>query len=361
MKLLLYISKTDYKDEVSRLLTDALSKAYGDDAELRHEASLKGLSPTLVHVFGCWSWAAADMVFKAHGRGIPTVYSPLGGLMPWQLQARMHSRRIQTRSFQKRMTVEARALLAFSKLEGEQLLRSGWNEKVLCVDNSFVTNCISKEEMIQKIRAFYQKVIDSNSASLLSLTAITLIGRILQASLDRDSFLDEQRKAELLDRLQELGEEEWRSIFLYADDELALDHLRQGIDYLKVPAPEIPVEEIDRFAPCRPYSEQPLAIEGAHPEREIAEIFRMLQSEIRRGAMPLGRLAELYRILRFTDYDEAEFARLVKQGRQEKFVGRMLGIMADILGLTEGFMPLAPIHDSETERLARNITKTCRL
>lgn len=360
MKLLLYISKADYKDELSRLMTDALVKAYGNDAELRHEASLKGVSPTLVHVFGCWSRAAADMVFKAHGRGIPTVYSPLGGLMPWQLQARMHSRRIQTRSFQKRMTVEARALLAFSKLEGEQLLRAGWNEKVLCVDNPFVTNRISKEEMIRKVRAFYQKVIDSNSASLLSRATIGLIGGLLQASLDRDAFLNEQRKVGLLDCLQELGEEEWRSIFLYADDELVLDRLRQGIDYLKVPAPEIPVEEIDRFAPCRPYSGQPLAIEGAHPEREIAEIFRMLQSEIRRGAMPLGRLAELYRILRFTDYDEAEFARLVKQGRQEKFVGRMLGIMADILGLTEGFMPLAPIHDSETERLARNITKTCR-
>lgn len=360
MKLLLYISKADYKDEVSRLLTDALVKAYGNDAELRHEASLKGVSPTLVHVFGCWSRAAADMAFKAHGRGIPTVYSPLGGLMPWQLQAQMHSRRIQTRSFQKRMTVEARALLAFSKLEGEQLLRSGWNEKVLCVDNSFVTNCISKEEMIQKVRAFYQKVIDSNSASLLSLTAIALIGRLLQASLDRDAFLDEQRKAELLDRLQELGEEEWRAIFLYADDELALDHLRQGIAYLKVQAPDIPVDDIDRFASCRPYTGQPLAIEGAHPEQEIAEIFRMLQCEIRRGAISLGRLAELYRILRFTDYDEMEFTRLVKQGRQEKFVGRMLGIMADILGLTEGFMPLAPIHDSETERLAKHITKTCR-
>ena len=71
MKLLLYISKADYKDEDCRLLTDALSEAYGDNAELRHEASLKGVSPTLVHVFGCWSRAAADMVFKAHGRGIP--------------------------------------------------------------------------------------------------------------------------------------------------------------------------------------------------------------------------------------------------------------------------------------------------
>ena len=143
MRLILYMSKTDYKDEISHQLIDALLKAYGEDAELRHEASLKGTPPTLVHVFGCWNRTAADMIFKAHRKDIPTVYSPLGGLMPWKLKEQKYGRQLKMLSFQRQMTTKAYALLAFSQLEAEQLLEIKWNEKVQFVENPFVTNHIT--------------------------------------------------------------------------------------------------------------------------------------------------------------------------------------------------------------------------
>ena len=357
MRLILYMSKTDYKDEINRRLMDSLLGAFREDAELRHETSLKGAPPTLVHVFGCWNRTAADMIFKAHRRDIPTVYSPLGGLMPWNLKDRKYARQLKMLSFQRQMTIEARALLAFGKLEAEQLLEMKWNNRTQFVENPFITNQISEEGMIQKIRAFYQKVLDSNSSSLLDRNTLGIIGGLLQASLDKDAFLDESHKTELLNAIRNLKEEDWRTILLYASDELIINRLLQGISYLKIQAPDIPLHDIDRFAPNRQYTEQPIAIEGVEPEKELAKVFKTLYNEVNHDSMPLSHLADLYKILRFTDYDENEFEGIIRKGRQEKFAARILGAMADILNLTEGFMPISPINDGETGRLIKNITK----
>lgn len=355
------MSKTDYKEEVNRLLMDALLGAFGEDAELRHEASLKGTPPTLVHVFGCWNRTAAAMIFKARRRDIPTVYSPLGGLMPWKLKEQKYDRQLKMLSFQKRMTAEARAILAFSKLEAEQILKSKWNERVQQTGNPFVTNQISEDEMLREVHAFYQKVLDSNSSSLLDRNMLGIIGSLLQASLDKDAFLNEDHKARLLKATQNLKDEDWRNIFLYASDELIIDRLRQGIAYLKIPAPDIPLQEIDRFAPTHQYTGQSITMVGAEPEKELAKVFRMLYSEVDHDSMPLSHLADLYQILRFVNYDENEFENIIRKGRQEKFVARILGTMAEILNLTEGFMPIPPINDGETDKLIKNITKIRKL
>lgn len=361
MRLILYMSKTDYKDEINHQLIDALLKAYGEDAELRHEASLKGTPPTLVHVFGCWNRTAADMIFKAHRKDIPTVYSPLGGLMPWKLKEQKYGRQLKMLSFQRQMTTKAYALLAFSQLEAEQLLEIKWNEKVQFIENPFVTNQISEEGMLQKIRAFYQKVLDSNSSSLLDRNTLGIIGGLLQASLDKDAFLDENHKTGLLNAIRNLREEDWRTIFLYASDELIINRLRQGIAYLKIQAPDIPLHDTVRFDPNRQYTEQPITIEGAEPEKELAKVFKTLYGEVRHDSMPFSHLADLYQILRFVNYDENKFESIIRKDRQEKFVGRILGVMANILNLTEGFMPISPVNDKETDRLTGNITKIRRL
>ena len=48
---------------------------------------------------------------------------------------------------------------------------------------------------------------------------------------------------------------------------------------------------------------------------------------------------------------------MLRHLRMQKFASRLLFVMKDILGLTEGFMPLEATDDKATDRLRKAITK----
>jgi len=357
MNIILYIPKETEKEECYHQLVSALKHQIGEDATVTNIASFKNTLPNLIHVFGCWNYAAAMMLFKAHKAGIPTVYSPLGGLQPWALKKHKGDKEMKQLAYQKRMTSLASALHATNKLEYENLLKLNWNNRLQIIENKEITNDISEEEMGSKMQVFYQKVLDSNSYSLIDHDTFNIIGNLLQAGIDKDSYQNNDTKADLINRLQQLKKEDWRHIFLYASQELILDKLYEGLTRLQFHAPSINLDEIELFPIDNHYSNNKITIDPNNLESSLCKAFHTLHEELKHRTAPLSHLSDLYEFLRFTSYNEDLFAELTEKSGLYKFTSRVIGVLQDCIGLTEGFMPILPIHDKETDKIKKGLTK----
>lgn len=357
MSIILYMSEANYGKEVNRQLVDSLLQALGDGAELRHEASLKGVRPSLVHVMGCWNREAASMISKSRRNRVATVYSPLGGLMPWNIENHKAEKELDMLTFQKRMTADATAIHAFSELEERQLRSLGWNRHITLIGNPFTTGRLSVNEMTSRMLTLYQKTIDTEPQFMLGKGALKVIGSLLQAAVDKDAWHDEARRNELQLAMNQLTDDDWRYIWLYSSDELITLLLRQGLAVLKLQAPETDTRGVERFPVIRKYCESHLMIDTEDAASGMANVLKTMRSEAANDTMSMSHLADLYRLLRFTDYDEDCFSDIIHKRRMEKFTRRMLAILTSTMGLTEGFLPMAPLQDAATKRLANKITK----
>lgn len=357
MNIILYIPKETEKEECNHQLVAALKHYIGEDATVTNIASFKNTSPTLIHIFGCWNYAAGMMLFKAHKAGIPTIYSPLGGLQPWILKKHKGDKQIKQFAYQKRMTSLASAVHITNKLEYENLLKLNWNNRLQIIENKEVTNCISEEEMGSRMLVFYQKVLDSNTYSLIDKEKFCIIKNLLQAGIDKDFYRNNETKKDLVNRLQNLKNEEWRHIFLYASQELILDKIYDGLTRLQFHTPPFNFNQIERFPTSNHYSNKKITIDPNKLEESLCKAFHALHEELKHQTAPLSHLCDLYELLRFTSYNEDLFAELIDKSGLYKFTSRIIGVLQDCIGLTEGFMPILPIHDKETDKIKRDLTK----
>ena len=74
-----------------------------------------------------------------------------------------------------------------------------------------------------------------------------------------------------------------------------------------------------------------------------------------RQTLPLLLLHELAALLTQSDYDENAFSKNLKRYAIEGFFPRLEQILAEQSSLTEGFMPLPPVDDRETERMRKYV------
>lgn len=82
-----------------------------------------------------------------------------------------------------------------------------------------------------------------------------------------------------------------------------------------------------------------------------------LRYEMEHQSAPLLHLLDLYEVLRFEDVDEDRLVEILKIIAIEGFAAHIMGVTHRVLGLTEGFMPMSPKDDKETDLMVRSITK----
>ena len=68
-------------------------------------------------------------------------------------------------------------------------------------------------------------------------------------------------------------------------------------------------------------------------------------------------LVELFKSIRYSDYDEDMVQRMFKQLGIRKFAARMLQVMKETYHLEEGFMPIFPINDHKTDEIRKQLFK----
>jgi hypothetical protein len=378
-KILLYIPSETYQAAIThafvQLLYDSLDKidevalATSTDAE-----ELKHLSDfAVLHVFGCWNVGANRLLLKANRMNIPTVFSPLGGLQPWVVK---HHRVSHQHRLQREMVQAASAVHVCGKLERETFCRLKLNKKVALIKNPVLTSLVSAEETCHDMRRLYRKVIDSNARRLLTPDQQSIIGRLVQLGVDAETLHDHKHCDQLKADVEQLTSEAWRMIFIYAADEYVTPLITEALGRLKLDVPFIDMKVIDRFPDGHEYNTGGLegndllshnillktrlsewVKKSEKTERHLLVQMANIKYELERRKAPLSHLADLYASLKFDNMDEVRVAELFHDFKLENFAARMMAVEHNVLGLSEGFMPITPKEDKTAKIMEHKITK----
>ncbi|MCH3969251.1 MAG: hypothetical protein LKE47_02205 [Prevotella sp.] len=150
MKIYLYINKSISKIDIWRDYMSAVSRC--DHTDQLSEADL-------LHLLGAWDYRASRLAGKARKMGIPYIFSPLGGITPWNMRHPAHKRFFQRLNYQKSMIKYADAVLVTTPLEMQYLKKLKWNFQLYRIPNPVLTHLLSEEEMRSKMEEVYARVL----------------------------------------------------------------------------------------------------------------------------------------------------------------------------------------------------------
>ncbi|MBM6993264.1 MAG: hypothetical protein I3J02_08375 [Prevotella sp.] len=379
LKVLLFISPKVDAQPVNHELTTSLALTLKDEADVDLRTSWNGMdadalrSYHIIHIFGCWNLPSAHLMTKAHRLHIPTVYSPLGGLQPWIIRKHRSS---YDYTLQRQVIQKASAIHVCSNLESEKFARLGWNPRSILIKNPILTSLITFEEMGKAMLRLYRKVLDTQARLLLDEHSRQAIGHLLELGVDKDVLFDHQHCQAMKENLALLTDADWRRVMIYAADEHIVTILRKGLERIQFVAPEVVIEQIDRFPELQQYAEGDLKSNELcyqHPstmarldanlkelevnERKLCIELLNLKHEITRHQAPLLHLANIYSTIRFLDMDEDRIKEIAREMGLADFAERLMAVLRDVMRLSEGFMPFHLKDDKGYKELSQNITK----
>lgn len=335
----------------------------------------------ILHVFGCWSNSACTLCRKAYSRKVPYIITPLGGLQPWEM---VHHNNTLLQNNQKKATQRATAIHVCGKLEQQTFDRLGWNKNVCQIKNPVLTSLATFEDLTSGMLALYRKALDSNARLRIGDREAEAIGRLVQIGIDAQAVSDKTVVAALKETLASLSDEAWRRILIYIADENIEEIVKEALAIIEVAYPHLDIQTIDRFDTDTPYAKEPLKDDALLSrnillrnkvkeafanndinngtssditEQRVCTALLNLQYEINHDAVPLRHLADLYSLMRYANFDEDIFKIMAREMGIAEFAGRVMSVMANVLRLTEGFMPVVPKNDSKTLEMQKQITK----
>ena len=307
----------------------------------------------LLHIHGCWrlqAWTLARMALK---QGVRLVFSPESQLEPWVMKEGYWNDKLPKELLYQRWIVKkSYAVIVQGKMEEECLRRLGWNSRLVIIRNPQITNTISQQAAEKQQEQVYRKVMDSNQLELMSDKIRHMLRLFIKAGITGDKrWIDEE--------LISLDTEQWRQILCYAHQEQLSDVVRRGILALRYDAPDIQASDIDYFVPDG--YEMPTTIEHVIGSSFVTEndrllaTFRQLRKLWLRRRLTIAHLVELDKELRFHPFDEERLCEDLKEYHLLKLAARLMRLMADFTGITEGFMPMAPLNDRITQQMRKQI------
>ena len=375
----MFISPKVDAQNVNHELTTRLAHTLQDVADVDLKTSWSEMDSEalkayhIIHIFGCWNLPSARLLNKAHHLHIPTVYSPMGGLQPWVIrQHRTH----YDYSLQRQVIQKASAIHLCSNLESEKFGTLGWNSRTALIKNPILTSLITFEQMAAMMLSLYEKVLNTHARLLLSDHSCEAIGHLMELGVDRDVLFDQKHCEAMRQNLVLLDTTDWQRIFLYAADEGITEVLKKGLDRIQFVAPEVVIEQIDRFSSTHHYVEGDLKDSELcypHPstidklnellkpqesqERAVCTQLINLKQEMGRGEAPMLHLANIYCSFRFTEMDEDRLCDVVREMGLSDFAERLMAVLSDVMRLSEGFQPFKTRDDRGYQDMKTDITK----
>lgn len=369
MRILHYIPILKTGDLVSddlRILVEAMK----DMADVRMVTAkedvmntMNAFQPNIIHVHACWNHKAATFVKVAVETGYTVVISPHWGLEPYSMRHEQHIEKLlKSNLYQRRMIQRAAALLVTTESERTHLMKLGWKKRINVVRSSILDQLTTPEQQATETICFYQKVIDTRYFKLMTDMEKNAVRSLLCIGTSQESvqlLLSKEQQGDL----QALLPEQWKRILLYADDEDIREITEKAIQRMQLNVPDIDTLSIDRYQTIHPKTKGTLDTSASREkavrvttreEKEICTICAMLlaaQQQYKQKTLSMRHVAELYEAIKYYDFDEEQFARIVKRLGIRKFTARMLQIVSDDLYLGEGFLPMPPLNDRGTQRL----------
>lgn len=311
---------------------------------------LRNVHYDILHVHGCWHHSAYMVVREAFKCGSRLVLSPHGELEPWVIENNYWKEKLPKKIlYQRAIVKKAYAIVVQGKMEEECLRKLGWNSRLIIIRNCLITNTISQKEMAQKMSSLYRKIMDSNTLELMMDDTRRSLRQLIKMGITTDQrWLDDTIEVH-----------QWREVFCYAYQEHIYDVIQRSINLLKLDTPEVDCKQIDYFVPDG--FQESVSIGSAigssfasENDRLIAT-FRYLRKLYQQHTLAIAHLIELDRELRFHDCDEEALAESLEERSLDQFAARLMQLMSELTGFTEGYMPLKPLNDRTTRQMRKQL------
>jgi len=326
--------------------------------------------PDIVHVHACWDYSSSKAVNVAYDMKIALVVSPHNGLEPYTMRNEQHLTKLLKRViYQHKMILRADALIATSSWEHDNLMSLGWKKRVCMVSSSVLNSCVTVAQMAEGVLRFYDKVLDTRYFLQMSSLEKEAFCSLLHVSKTRDIHHTQLSEEHFL-TLRTLKYEQWRRLYMYADDEGVRPLIDRAICLMQIEAPKIETEAIDRYHTSHPKDTGELECKvllddtasvkdklddeiGTDEEvlQTICIMMLNIRHHLRGGTLSMNHIASLYDAVRYEDYDEDRLDEILKRLRIKKLTARMLQILKEYVYLPEGFIPFEPVDDKGTQRI----------
>jgi len=323
---------------------------------------LKGGSYDVLHLHGCWRNSSKGIVTMALHQGARLVLTPHGQLEPWVQEERRWKEKLPKQLLYQRDIVErAYAVIIQGRMEQECMEKLGWNPRTAVIRNAVITSSITPKDMARQTYAVYRKVMDSDPRKLMTANTLELLKAIITAGITGDRrWLDANRGAKASETVPPaISNDQWRLLLCYAHQEQIMDTVQRGIRVLQLACPDIDAEKIAYFVPTRHKQTDSIqqAIGNQFPTENdrLTASFRYLRKLDANRALSIKHLVELDSELRHHGCEEERLGEELKERHLWKLASRTMQLMADMTGLTEGFMPIAPTNDRTTRRMRTDI------
>lgn len=308
---------------------------------------LRTIQFDILHVHGCWNNAQFSIVRKAIKLGARLVVTPYGQLEPWEQQQHFWKEKLPKRIiYQQSVIRQAYAVIVQGNMELECIQQLGWNKRCVIIRNALITNSTTPREMARQTFNAYQRIIDSNPLHLMNDNTLKFVKRLITIGITGDErwVMDEEEPM--------LGD--WRQIFCYAYQEQIMPTIQRAIRILNLITPDIDAAQIPYFLPDdykdTPSIQQTIGNQFVSENDRLIATFKLIKKLIANHQLSIKYLVELDIELRNHPCDEARLAEQLQERGLIKMAARIMQLMNNFTGLTEGFMPIPPLNDRITKK-----------
>ena len=301
----------------------------------------------ILHVHGCWNNAQFSVVRRALTLGARLVVTPYGQLQPWEQQRHFWKEKLPKRIvYQQTVVRQAYAVIVQGKMELECIRQLGWNNRCIIIRNALITNSITPHEMARQTFDVYQRIMDSNPLLIMNDNTLRFVKRLITIGITGD---ERWLTGEVVPMLGD-----WRQILCYAHQEQIMPTILRAVRILNLMPPDIDATDIPYFLPDG-YKEAP-SIQQAIGNQFVSEndrliaTFKFIKKLIASRQLSIKHLVELDIELRNHPCDEARLVDELQERGLLKLAGRIMQLMNQFTGLTEGFMPVPSLADRITNK-----------
>lgn len=379
MKVLHYVDNlkhSDLRSDSIQTLIDAernyaetyLAKNFDDFQKLSND-----VHPDIIHLHACWDHQAYRCAKFATKKNIPIALSTHWSLNSFARKNEQHVEKvIKSIAYFSQLVKLVDAFVLDDEKEKKAILKQGWSNRIDIIASSILNSAISTDSMATSMITFYKKVLNTGYQFSMSAQEYEAMISLMTAGIDQTTNHNPLPSNQLLN-LRSLNPNQWRHIFLYADDEGVRDIIDKSIQYLQLYAPNINTTEIVRYPlflqknlqsldEYRDKTGKKLAkklfadedIPCEYILKDIVIAFYHTKQLYDKGTLSLLHLCNLHTLIKYNDYDEDQLKDILKRMQLYKFSRRMIKILEEFTQLEEGFMPLIPLNDKHTKQI-RNI------
>lgn len=342
----------------------------------RFKTLLTKFNPDVVHIHAEFGMSAYILFKQCRRLHIPVVISTDRRLEPWHAATlRQKLSRTVLITMKRSMLTDSMVLHAACQQEydnlnvsgGYPLRRKPLNVRTVRIDAFTIVGTTTTEVMLSSMITLYRKAVDTSPFHRMNNDELSAEDWLIfkgATSGHIDVSADDR-----MDILSCLDGKAWHRIFLHAGDEGVTGWLLAGIKSLGLDVKVVDPTSVSRFSLRRPVS--------ASVSGRIKRFMRRLKSyglsgneynvcaaiistavKCRYVCVRRSDFVSLYQTLRFSNYDENSVACVMARLGLSRQAARLLCILGERYGLTEGFMFTTPLDDKGTETLRKKLFKS---